>query len=339
MQEHPVPQQISSYQFRLVGDMTLKQFFQVAGGALVGIILYATHLPAIIKWPLIFVFFVFGAALAFLPLEDRPLDRWIAAFFRSIYSPTLFYWQQRATPQIVFQPETTAQQPVATPKVTVKSDKILDKLEDAETNFLSKVTTLFTAASPAANFTPSSSVSNFINAPAANIKNINEVATISVPVTSNIAVENKLPAPTRIVVEDRGPSIPITENNSATVPVFTRTQSPALENLQAVQFSPQAAPPTPPSQTNVIVGQVMDPESKIVEGAILEIKDSLGRPVRALKTNKAGHFMIVTPLANGNYELITEKDGFNFPALKFETKGAIIPPIAIRAKGRQVNAL
>ncbi len=29
MEQHPIPQQISSYQIKLVGDMTLKQFFQV----------------------------------------------------------------------------------------------------------------------------------------------------------------------------------------------------------------------------------------------------------------------------------------------------------------------
>ena len=33
-ESHPIPQQISSYQFRLVGDMTLKQFFQLARGGL-----------------------------------------------------------------------------------------------------------------------------------------------------------------------------------------------------------------------------------------------------------------------------------------------------------------
>ncbi|KKR52786.1 MAG: hypothetical protein UT88_C0021G0001, partial [Candidatus Woesebacteria bacterium GW2011_GWD2_40_19] len=38
MEQHPIPQNISSYQFRLVGDMTLKQFFQLAGGFLVGLI-------------------------------------------------------------------------------------------------------------------------------------------------------------------------------------------------------------------------------------------------------------------------------------------------------------
>ena len=36
METHPVPQNISSYEFRLVGDMTLKQFLYLAGGILLG---------------------------------------------------------------------------------------------------------------------------------------------------------------------------------------------------------------------------------------------------------------------------------------------------------------
>ena len=39
--EHPIPQQISAYHFRLVGDMTLKQFFQVAAGALISLVLFS----------------------------------------------------------------------------------------------------------------------------------------------------------------------------------------------------------------------------------------------------------------------------------------------------------
>ena len=80
MEQHPIPQQISSYQFRLVGDMTLKQFFQLAGGFLVALIFYSIPLIGIVKWPFVIISALLGAALAFLPLEERPLERWIFAF-------------------------------------------------------------------------------------------------------------------------------------------------------------------------------------------------------------------------------------------------------------------
>jgi hypothetical protein len=88
----------------------------------------------------------------------------------------------------------------------------------------------------------------------------------------------------------------------------------------------------PPEKPNTVTGQVMDVNGKIVEAAILEIKDVAGRPVRAVKTNKVGHFLIVTSLQNGKYEIITEKEGLVFDSFTFEATGSIIPPIAIKAK-------
>ena len=76
----------------------------------------------------------------------------------------------------------------------------------------------------------------------------------------------------------------------------------------------------------------MDANKKIIEGAILEILDETGRAVRALKTNRAGHFLIVTPLTHGKYKILIEKEGYNFEPIEFETTGAIIQPIAVIAK-------
>lgn len=75
MEQHPIPQQISSYEFQLVGNMTLKQFFKLAGGLLIAFLFYSTGLPFIIKWPLVISFAALGVALAFLPVNDRPLEK------------------------------------------------------------------------------------------------------------------------------------------------------------------------------------------------------------------------------------------------------------------------
>ena len=95
MEQHPIPQNIASYQFRLVGDMTLKQFLELAGGGILALIVYKSGLPEIIKWPFIVVFSLAGIAFAFFPLEERPLDIWIINFFKSIYSPTLYLWRKQ----------------------------------------------------------------------------------------------------------------------------------------------------------------------------------------------------------------------------------------------------
>ncbi len=95
MDQHLVPQNISSYEFRLVGDMTLKQFFQLAGGGAVGLIWYNLPLPFIVKWPLILVSVGVGVMLAFVPVQGRSFSAWLLAFIRAVYSPTEFKWIQK----------------------------------------------------------------------------------------------------------------------------------------------------------------------------------------------------------------------------------------------------
>jgi len=118
-EQHPIPQQISTYQFRLVGDMTLKQFLQVGGGILISLIIYSTPIIGIIKWPLVIISALGGAALAFLPFQERPLEKWIFAFLRSIYSPTLFYWKRLPEDTLFFQEPTAASVASLTPQVAV----------------------------------------------------------------------------------------------------------------------------------------------------------------------------------------------------------------------------
>src|SRR3990167_2008674 len=102
-QEHPIPQQISSYSFRLVGDMTLKQFFQVAMGVVLGLLTYASPLPPIVKWPVVALFVLLGVGFAFFTIEDRPLETWIVIFFKAIYTPTEFIWKKTEKEPVYFQ--------------------------------------------------------------------------------------------------------------------------------------------------------------------------------------------------------------------------------------------
>ncbi len=323
MEQHPIPQQISSYQFKLVGDMTLKQFFQVAGGALVGLLFYSTSLHPIIKWPIILLATGLGAAMAFLPFQERPLEKWIIAFFRSIYSPTLFSWQKTEKPQVFFTEEAIA--PEITNVGVLNQKSSTSPLEDAEKSFLARIGSLWNVSpqaasdksqeiSPTPTTTPQPVVASTVPTP------------ISVPQQMPTLITKSAP---RLVVEETSPVS--NSQTTATSQIEGQKIEEKIINSSSVEFSIDAAPPHPPTIPNTISGQVMDWARKIVEGAILEIRDSNGRPVRALKSNKAGHFVIVTPLVNGKYEIIIEKEGFEFKPVSFEAKGEIIPPIAIRA--------
>jgi len=354
MEQHPIPQQIASYQFKLVGDMTLKQFTQLAGGALISFLIYSTPLHPFIKWPLILISFLFGVALAFMPIQDRPLSTWIFAFLKSIYSPTYFVWNKAKKPIDYFSPEETVAKP-ASVKIAEKKEEVAEllrpvvketesttKLEEKEKSFLTKVSQSFIAPNTTVviSTTP---IHTYAQSP---------------PPTSqiNISDSKALPLkPQATVQTSKRPDVAVPQQNTAGVDKLTgykmqqTTASPAqpsastsgvipftyektnVEKTATSQFSKDAVPPLPSPRENVVVGQVFDKFGQIVEGAILEIKDTDGRPVRALKSNKLGHFMIATPLISGEYIIQTEKDGYQFEPIKFRAEDKIISPIAVWA--------
>lgn len=94
MEQHPIPQPISAYEFQLIGSMTLKQFAKLAACSLIALIFYALPLPDFLKWPLVIGFAALGLGLAFLPLNERPLDTWIVSFFKAVFSPTQYIWRK-----------------------------------------------------------------------------------------------------------------------------------------------------------------------------------------------------------------------------------------------------
>ncbi len=335
MEQHPIPQQISSYQFRLVGDMTLKQFFQLAGGFLVALTFYSLPIMGIIKIPLAAISALLGVGMAFMPLEGRPLERWIFAFFRAIYTPTEFFWKKTVNPPRFFQDEAAMPTPTsASPQQeaalnqylssSIKKPGELNTLDQAEAGFLRKLTGLF---------------SNITKAPTSPVP-------ASQPLQTTTPSAHKLEVPTNNPIKIGQPNSPhlvVEEKPSVVVPstkVTTHHINPIIAGEEIIStkqalFSIDAAPPNPPTIPNVIVGQVVNQDRKIIEGAIMEIRDSSGRPIRALRSNKVGHFIIVTPLDSGRYDIVTEKDGYEFTPITFEAVGDIIPPILVQ--GRRVS--
>jgi len=320
--------------------MTLKQFFQLAGGFLVSLIFYSTPIIGIVKWPIVILSALLGAALAFVPLEERPLERWIYAFFRAIYSPTLFYWKKTATPIKFYQDETGAAETPAGPQEqalkayfssTPKTGEI-NKLEGEELGFLAKLTGVVSGLVTQATGGPI--VTNDQMAKSTNMPM--QTATPQIPKPAP-AKDIQIPQTMPIRVERQAPHLVVEENKSPTPGSLTQEVSPVLAGEEIVStkqaiFSVDAAPPNPPSMPNVVVGQVVDADRKIVEGAIMEIRDANGRPVRALRSNKVGHFVTVTPLEPGRYDIATDKEGYEFVPVSFEAGGQLIPPILVQGR-------
>ncbi len=93
---HPLPQNVSGYEFRLVGNMTLKQFGELSLGIILAFVCWSLPIISFFKYLLVGFFALLGFGLAFMPINERPLDKWIINFLRSVYSPTQYLWQKAA---------------------------------------------------------------------------------------------------------------------------------------------------------------------------------------------------------------------------------------------------
>ena len=304
-QNHPIPQEISSYQFRLVGDMTLKQFFQLAGGLLISLLFYSSNLPVFIKWPAILIFASLGAALAFLPYEDRPLGEWIILFFKATYSPTLFDWKPIANVKYFASEDGKTSTPtpgdIVIDQALNKSEPFLKKLEDAEKSFLSRIMRALSgktipAPKPAPQqeqkpvqkpATPQASTQKPQPTKPFSAKDLLDKRKISqdrinIPKQNLVSVDSSKNGAQKRVVEEQGIIFEKPKIQGVSPVILGSKVTSATE----ATFSNEASPPSPPTTVNTVAGQTLGVKGEIVEGAILEMKDMQGKPVRAVKTNK-----------------------------------------------------
>ncbi|MBI2029007.1 PrgI family protein [Candidatus Gottesmanbacteria bacterium] len=130
LEQHPVPRNIIGFQFKLIGDMTLKQFGYLAGGAIIGYSIFKLlPLPQPITISLGLGVFATGFIFAFVPYQDRPFDQWITAFIKSVFSPTQFVYSKVNDPPDILLAKTTSKSVSTTPyhaKQYTDSKKMLD---------------------------------------------------------------------------------------------------------------------------------------------------------------------------------------------------------------------
>ena len=94
MENHPIPQNVTGFQFKLIGEMTIKQFAYLAAGCVLTYLLYVLPVNFLIKFPLIALSLGFGVSLAFLPIEGRPLDVMLMNFLRALFAPNQYVFQK-----------------------------------------------------------------------------------------------------------------------------------------------------------------------------------------------------------------------------------------------------
>lgn len=293
MEQHPIPQQISSYEFKLVGEMTLKQFLKAAVGIVLAVLINASGMIFFLKWPLMLITGGGGLMLAFVPFQDRPLEQWVAAFIKAIYSPTIYTYKKKApTDWIDLKP----------------SGKVIEAVEEEPVPQKDK-----------------EKVEEFIRS-LPSVKKSEEMAEKPVEVKAKTVAETKTDSPP---IETKTTQNGYGEDwRDQKVDLNLKTEKLGATGEAVFGQIPMPDKPTVP---NLLVGMVTDNEGKIVEGAIVEIQDDKGNPSRVLKTNALGQFRATTALANGRYLVITEKDNYKFDRVNIDLTGNIVDPIKIKA--------
>src|SRR5579872_4678549 len=133
MDNHPIPQDVTGFQFRLIGDMTIKQFAYLAAGIILAWICLSLPIFILLKLPFVVFFGGAGVILAFIPIGGRPADTMIFYFFKAVFSPTQYIYSSQNQPIVTEQPVTTiGKEPTKEEKHEKKDDKVhLDTPTDA----------------------------------------------------------------------------------------------------------------------------------------------------------------------------------------------------------------
>jgi hypothetical protein len=166
MDNHPIPQDITGFEFKLIGDMTIKQFGYVASGVVIAFVLFSSPLIAIVKIPLALAFAGIGAAFAFLPIEGRPMDLMLRNFFKAVFSPTQYIYRKTGGELFPQAPTNTAVSTVGVGKLPLISQKqlkdFLNSLPIKRNKLDQKETVFFQSVNQYAATAPKPSVPGFI---------------------------------------------------------------------------------------------------------------------------------------------------------------------------------
>lgn len=123
MEQHPIPKNIMDVEFKLFGNLTIRQFAYVAGAFVFGAFVFMLKLPQILSFPIIGVIAFFGIALAFFEVGGQPFARWLTNFMIVLITPQRKVWKKN--PKL---PKTLAEG-FKVPKVVKHTDKERQRFE------------------------------------------------------------------------------------------------------------------------------------------------------------------------------------------------------------------
>jgi hypothetical protein len=100
--KHAVPQNVMDVEFKVVGDITLRQLgYLLAGGALF-YTFFNLGLPNFWAWTLAIASAGMALLIAFVPIEERPLEKWLLLFLKAMRYDTQLIWRKSSVTPAYF---------------------------------------------------------------------------------------------------------------------------------------------------------------------------------------------------------------------------------------------
>ena len=342
MENHPIPQDVTGFKFRLIGSVTVKQFLYIlAAGALCGVF-FIMPISFLIKWPAILFIASLGAGLAFLPIEGRPMDVMLINFLKALPAENRYIFHKKGAEALLHDFFTLL--PAAKPVVNHAEQKdtrrelllsqlvrknIPYKADEQERKQMQDISGMFDASD-----TP-------VTGLVALDSNANTPETIDTitPLSGHLPIQadNVIPQESKpeVVEQPAPPPAEPVVNPKASAPLPPPEKIPPAQGMSAVSVAPedqlQSGFPQIPDTPNIVLGIVKDARGKVLPNIIVEVVDSTGNPVRAFKTNALGQFSSATPLPVGQYQIVLEdtRHVHEFSPIDIEMNNEIFQPLEI----------
>jgi len=103
MEQHSIPRQITSFEFKLIGFMTLKQFLYLVIFGACGFVAYMMFPISVLNVIVGIIVFGVGPVSAFVPINDRPMDVMLRNLWKRLNSPTQYFFRKENAPIAIFQ--------------------------------------------------------------------------------------------------------------------------------------------------------------------------------------------------------------------------------------------
>ena len=101
MEQHAIPRQITNFEFKLIGFLTIKQFIYLLVSIPTGILIFYVFPIPILNILLGIIIGSIGVAFAFIPINDRPMEVWVRNMIKRLSSPTQYFFKKQ-NPAIYF---------------------------------------------------------------------------------------------------------------------------------------------------------------------------------------------------------------------------------------------